>query len=61
VMTCVDIRWLASSRSKSPRVSKFYLKIGEGAMADGARGVIVEVAWKRSERRSVQFHRVQRN
>jgi hypothetical protein len=43
------------------RVFQFCLKTGKGATAGGACGIIVEVAWKWSERRSVRWHLVQRN
>jgi hypothetical protein len=37
------------------RVFQFYLKIGGGATAGGARGIIVEVTWKWSKRQLVRW------
>jgi hypothetical protein len=37
------------------KVSQFCLKTGEGVTAGGARGIITEVAWKWSKRRSVRW------
>jgi hypothetical protein len=41
------------------RVSQFYLKTGKGETVGGARGIIMDVAWKWSKRWSVQWRRVQ--
>jgi hypothetical protein len=43
------------------RVSQFYHKMGEGAMAGDARGIITAVTWKWSKRRSAWRRRVQRS
>jgi hypothetical protein len=45
---------LLHHEASQARVSQFCPKTGGGAMADGARGIIAKVAWKRSERQSVR-------
>jgi hypothetical protein len=52
---------LLHRKASRARVSQFCLKIGEVATTDGARGIIVEVTLKWSERRSDRWHWVRHN